>query len=117
MYCESAFRRIKFADLRQGDVLVDVRHMACVVDVDQPIDLGRDNLAMVGVTAFTPAGRRIGDAHEEMVALVADLDTVRLVAVRDRPRWRPDPQIATVDHLMARVGPIDPTSTAPMHEE
>lgn len=110
MYCEAAFERVRFSDLRRGDVLVDVPNLMCVVNIDEPVGVDGPGLALVAVRAYTPGGARIG-TRDQAVAIVDDLDSVRLVAARDRSRWRPDPRIATVDHLMARIGPIDPAST------
>lgn len=91
-------------------MLIDVPNMVGVVTIAGPVRVDGPGLALVAVRAYTPSGARIG-THDQAVAIVDDLDAVRLVAIRDRPRWRPAPRIATVDHLMARVGPIDPTST------
>lgn len=110
MYCEAAFERVRFSDLRRGDVLIDIPNMLAVVTIDGPVRVDGPGLALVTLRAYTPGGARIG-TRDQAIAIVDDLDATRLVAVRDSPRWRPDPRIATIDHLMARVGPIDPTST------
>ncbi|ACY19859.1 hypothetical protein Gbro_0529 [Gordonia bronchialis DSM 43247] len=91
-------------------MLIDVPNMVGVANIDGPVHVDGPGLALVTLRAYTPGGARIG-TRDQAIAIVDDLDSVRLVAVRDRPRWRPDPRIATVDRLMARVGPIDPTST------
>lgn len=97
-------------------MLIDVPNMVGVVNIDGPVRVDGPGLALISLRAYTPGGARIG-AREQAIAVVDDLDSVRLVAVRDSPRWRPDPRIRHVDHLMAHVGPIDPTGTAPTHEE
>ncbi|UAK40701.1 hypothetical protein K8O93_18800 [Gordonia bronchialis] len=85
-------------------MLVDVPNLMCVVNIDGPVKLDAPDLALVTLRAYTPGGARIG-TRDQAIAIVADLDAVRLVAARDRPRWRPTPRIATVDHLMARIDP------------
>ncbi|QHN19650.1 hypothetical protein GII30_02485 [Gordonia amarae] len=91
-------------------MLVDVPNLMCVVNIDEPVRVDGPGLALVAVRAYTPGGARIG-TRDQAIAIVDDLDGVRLVAVRGIPNWRPDPRIATADHLMARIAPIDPAST------
>ncbi|GAB03899.1 hypothetical protein GOAMR_06_01050 [Gordonia amarae NBRC 15530] len=98
--------------MRRGDVLIDIPNMLAVVTIAGPVrvDGPGPGLALITLRTYTPGGARIG-TRDQAIAIVDDLDATRLVAVRDSPRWRPDPRIATIDHLMARIGPIDPTGT------
>ena len=96
-------------------MLIDVPNMVGVVTIDGPVRVDGPGLALVAVRGYTPGGARIG-TRDQAVAIVDDLDSLRLVAVRDSPRWRPDPRIRHVDHLMARISPIDPTDTATYEE-
>ena len=84
--------------------------MVGVVNIEGPVRVDGPGLALIAVRAYNPGGARIG-TRDQAIAVVDDLDSVRLVAARDSPRWRPDPRIRHVDHLMARIEPIDPAST------
>lgn len=84
--------------------------MVGVVNIDGPVRVDGPGLALVAVRGYTPGGARVG-TRDQAIAVVDDLDSLRLVAARDIPNWRPDPRIRHVDHLMARVEPIDPAST------
>lgn len=109
MYCEAAFQRIAFHDLRPGDVLADVPNLAVVV-ASLPIKFRGENHALVLIDAFTPEGTEIGHP-DRILSIVDEVDAVRVVAARDRPDWRPTPPIATVEHLIAGDRPIDENHT------
>lgn len=90
-------------------MLVDVPNLMCVVNIGEPVRVDGPGLALVAVRAYTPGGARIG-TRDQAIAIVGDLDGVRLVAVVAF-ELAADPRIATADHLMARIAPIDPAST------
>ena len=109
MYCEAAFQRVPFRDLRPGDVLADVPNLAVII-ASPPIRFRGENHALALIHAFTPEGTEIGH-RDRPLSIVDEIDAVRVVAARDRPDWRPTPPITTVERLIAGGRPIDENHT------
>lgn len=110
MFHEAEFQRIRFADLRAGDVLVDIPNAVVVVDTSEPLPLS-DNLAFLAVAAFTADGTEIGN-HERVLSIVDEREAVRLVALRGCRHWRPPPSLDDPSQLLPTLLPSTDTAEA-----